>query len=49
MNIWIGKMGHVKKKKKKSGRYMSAFGTFFVVGLTFFVGFCLGFLVRNAM
>jgi len=42
-------MGHQKKKKKKTGRYMSALGTFTVVGFALFIGFCLGFLVRNAM
>jgi len=40
-------MGHIKKKKKKSGRYMSVGGTFFVVGFTFFLGFVLGFLIGN--
>jgi len=43
-------MGHIKKpKKKSSGRYMSMFGTFFVVGFTFLIGFCIGFLLGSTI
>jgi len=45
----VDKMGHQKKKKKKQGRYMSALGTFTVVGFAFFLGFVLGFLIGSTM
>ena len=38
---------HIKQKKKRGSRYMSVFGTLFVVGFAFLIGFMLGFLIGN--
>lgn len=42
-------MGHIKPKKKQSGRFMSVGGTFVVVGFAFFLGFVLGFLIGSTI
>jgi len=37
-------MGHIRVKKT-TRQYMSAIGTLFVIGFTFFIGFIFGVLV----